>query len=153
VLEGFRLWARGQATRSTDPWSEAQRLYRDAFGDSMGEEAIIALARFIAVLGQCARCPLHTFPAASGFVSRHETLVLGLVAGIQNADEAAVGYCLDRLCCRSRCEEVASAAAVFALTMRACGETMRPIPVPALERLLGGVPGEGGYRAGGATVH
>jgi len=70
VLEGIRLWARGQVLRSTDPWTSAQRLYRNALGDGMGEEAIIALARFVRVLGRCASCPLRTFPAPAAVVSR-----------------------------------------------------------------------------------
>jgi len=153
VLEGIRLWARGQALRSTAPWTEAQVLYREALGDGMGEEAIVALARFVAVLGRCARCPLRTFPAAANVLSNHETLMLGLVAGIQNNDEAAIDYCLERLCCRSRCEEVASAAAVFAVTMKACDRMMRPIPPSVLERILHEAAGGAEGAARPATVH
>lgn len=153
VLEGIRLWTRGQALRSTAPWSRAQRLYRHALGDEMGEQAIVALARFIAVLGRCASCPLRTFPAEAAVVSHDEVLMLGLVAGIQNGDETCVDFCLARLCCRTMCEEVASAAGVFAVTMKACRKVMRPMPVPVLERIIRSSSGAGDSSVPVVTLH
>lgn len=98
VLDGYRHWTRGTVLRSTEPWTEAQLLYRGLLGDEDGERAIIALARFVRALGQCASCPLRAFRSGSRFVCSDETLVMGLIAGIQNGDEPVVHFCLDRLC-------------------------------------------------------
>jgi len=153
ILESIRLWSHGQALKSSDTWTHAQHIYRNALGDAMGEQAIIALARFIAVLGRCASCPLRTFPAPAAYVSHDETLMLGLVAGIQNSDQAAIDFCLEGLCCPSLCEEVSSAAAVFALTMRACNNVMRPIPVPTLKKIISTSGGKAGGSDRRTTLH
>lgn len=140
VLAGMRYWARGQALRSMDPWTEAQIIFRDYLGDAMGEQAIIALARFIAVIGRCSGCPLKVYPAVSGDLSRHEALLLGLIAAFQSGDQLAIDFCLHRLCCPNVCDEVAAVAAVFALTLKACHKTLRPLSVQQLERLLSSLP-------------
>lgn len=136
VLKGVRHWARGQATCSTVPWTAAQHIYRRALGDAMGEEAIIALARFVNVIGRCAICPLRVYPARSSQLSRDEALILGLISAIQNGDDATTQFCLEHLCCAVLCEDVANAASVFAFTLKAFRKTLRPIPQSTLERVV-----------------
>jgi len=136
VLEGYRHWTRGVALSSTEPWTRAQLLYRGQLGDEDGEKAIIALHRFVKTLGQCAACPLGVFNAGARFICRDETLVLGLIAGIQHADERAVMFCLEKLCCPNLCDRTALAAGTFALTLKALDQTMLPIPSHVIERIL-----------------
>jgi hypothetical protein len=136
VLEGYRCRTRGQVTRSTGPWTEAQLLYRGMLGDAAGEQAIIALARFVRTLGQCAACPLRMLRSGSPFICRDETLVLGLIAGLQNGDDPTVDFCLERLCCPQLCGEVSFAAGHFALTLKCHGKMMQPLAVHVLARIL-----------------
>ncbi|MCR9135550.1 MAG: hypothetical protein NXI27_06130 [Alphaproteobacteria bacterium] len=136
VLEGYRHWTRGYAARSMAPWTEAQRLYRGMLGDADGERAINALAGFVKTLGACAACPLKMFRSGAPFVCRDETLVMGLIAGIQNVDQQAVEFCLVTLCCPDTCDAVAMAAGHFALNLRAMDQVMTPIPVHVLSGLV-----------------
>lgn len=132
VLEGYRHWTHGYVARSTAPWTKAQRLYRGILGEANGERAIIALACFVKTLGACATCPLKTARSGSPFVCRDEALVMGLIAGIQNADPPAVEFCLAKLCCRNTCDTVAMAAGHFAINLRSMEQVMAPIPIHAL---------------------
>lgn len=136
VLEGYRCWTRGYVMRSTEPWTDAQLLYRGMLGDANGEQAIIALAGFVKTLGQCAICPLRMFKSGSRFICRDETLVMGLIAGIQNGDQPAVEFSLKELCCPNLCEDVAMAAGVFALELKAMDKIMMPIPAHVLARII-----------------
>lgn len=137
VLEGYRCWTRGFILRSTEPWTQAQLLYHDLLGAEDATHAIVALAGFIKTLGQCAACPLRTFRSGSQFICRDETLVMGLIAGIQNCDETATLICLERLCCRMRRGDAASAAGDYALTLKAMRMVMMPIPAPVIEMVAG----------------
>ncbi|MDZ5695667.1 hypothetical protein [Chelativorans sp. M5D2P16] len=135
VLEGYRCWTHGYATRSTEPWIDAQRLYRRLLGEENGADAIIALAGFVKTLGVCAVCPLRMFRSGAPFICRDEALVLGLISGIQNADQPTVDYCLQSLCCPQFCEDVAMTAGAFALSLKASDRIMMPIPVHVLARI------------------
>lgn len=137
VLEGYRCWTRGFVLRSTEPWTEAEHLYRHLLGDNDARHAVVALAGFVKTLGRCAACPLRMFHSGSPFICRDETLVMGLVSGIQNCDEAATTFCLELLCCRKRCGEAAQAAGDFALTLKALHMVMMPIPTPVLQSIAG----------------
>lgn len=136
VLQGFRFWTRGTVLRSMEPWTQAQLLYRALLGNEDGERAIIALARFVSTLGQCAPCPLKVFNSGSRFICRDETLVLGLISGIQNGDEPAVHFCLDKLCRHDLRDRTAMSAGAFALTLKALDYTMLPIPADVVERIV-----------------
>lgn len=136
VLEGYRHWTRGTALRWMEPWTQAQLLYRDMLGKENGKRATVALANFVKTLGQCAACPLRVFNAGSRLVCRDETLVMGLIAGIQNTDERAVLFCLEKLCCRHLCDRATFAAGDFALTLKALDQTMLPIPAHVIQRTL-----------------
>lgn len=136
VLQGYRHWTQGYVARSTEPWTEAQRLYRAMLGDADGAQAIIALAGFVKTLGACAACPLKTVQAGAPFICRDETLVMGLIAGIQNVDQPAVEFCLAKLCCRNTCDTVAMAAGLFAINLRSMDQVMTPIPVHALAEIV-----------------
>ncbi len=119
-----------------EPWTQAQILYRVLLGDEAGERAIIALARSVSTLGQCAPCPLKVFDSGSRFICRDETLVMGLIAGIQNGDEPAVHFCLDTLCRRDLRDRAAMSAGAFALTLKALDYTMLRIPAYVVERIV-----------------
>ncbi len=136
VLEGYRCWTRGYAARSTEPWTEAQLLYRGILGDENGEQAIIALAGFVRTLGCCASCPLRMYRSGSPVVCRDETLVMGMIAAIQNGDQPTLDFCLERLCNRDSRDEVAMVAGVFALKLRAMGQMLRPIPRHVLASIV-----------------
>lgn len=136
VLEGYRHWTRGTVMRSTDPWTQAQILYRRLLGDQDGEQAIVALAQFVKTLGQCAICPLRVFNSGSRFICRDETLVMGLIAGIQNCDEQTVTLCLEKLCCAKLCDQAAMAAGNYALTLKWMDKVMLPIPADIIERIM-----------------
>lgn len=136
VLQGFRFWTGGTVLSSMEPWTQAQLLYRGLLGDEDGERAIIALARFVRILGQCANCPLKVFNSGSSFICRDETLVMALIAGFQNGDEPTVHYCLDKLCRPDRCSQAAMAAGTFALTLKALDYTMLPIPSQVVEQIM-----------------
>lgn len=136
VLQGFRFWTRGTVLASTKPWTEAQLLYRGLLGDEDGEHAIIALARFVRILGQCAFCPLKVFHSDARFICRDEILVMALIAGIQNVDEPAVHLCLEKLCHPDRRDTSVMAAGGFALTLKALDYTMLPIPAHVVERIM-----------------
>lgn len=136
VLDGYRHWIRGTVLRSSKPWTEAQILYRGILGDEDGERAIIALARFVRTLGQCAICPPRVFNAGSRCICRDETLVMGLIAGIQNCDDPTVRLCLERLCSWNLRERTAIAAGTFAQTLKVLDYTMLPIPAHVVERIL-----------------
>ena len=135
VLDGYRHWTRGTVMGSTDSWTQAQLLYRELLGDRNGEQAIIALAQFVKTLGQCAICPLRVFNSGSHFICRDETLVMGLIAGIQNGDEPTVKLCLEKLCCSNLCDQVAMAAGNFALTLKWMDKMMLPIPAHIIDRI------------------
>lgn len=135
VLEGYRSWTHGFILRSMEPWTQAQLLYHDLLGPEDAPHAIVALAGFIKTLGQCAACPLRTFRSGSQFICRDEALVMGLIAGIQNCDESATFICLERLCCRMRRANAASAAGDYALTLKAMHMVMKPIPVSVIETI------------------
>lgn len=136
VLEGYRHWTRGTVLRSTEPWTQAQLLYRALLGNKDGETAIVALAHFVTTLGRCAICPLRVFNAGSCNICRDETLVMGLIAGIQNGDDPAIDLCLRKLCRRPLCDNAAMAAGTFALTLKFLGQTMLPIPAHVVARIL-----------------
>lgn len=140
VLEGCR--------RLTAPGSrieDARPLFAEIAGDRVGDAMLAELVRFLAVLGPCAQCPLRGFPSGASHISRDEALVMALVAGIQHGDEQVVDACLAHLACATRCREVESAAAIFAITMRSFGHRLMPIPLPAVEDIL--------LRSRSVTVH
>ena len=153
VLEGYRCWTRGFFMRSTEPWTEAQLLYRSLLGDDDAFQAIVALAGFIKTLGQCAACPLRMFHSGAPQICRDETLVMGLISGIQNCDEAATTFCLERLCCLKRRSEAGLAAGDFALTLKAMRMVMRPIPAPVLVSVVDRPPGHPAEARFSRTLH
>lgn len=134
VLEAMRCWSRGNLTGKCRHHEQARRLFRAQFGDIQGEAVIEGLAGFIAVIGRCAVCPLREQGAAGA--TDAEVLLLGLIAGIQLGDDRSVERCLDALTCPSRCEEVAHAAAVFAITLRVFGRTLSPASLRAADAVM-----------------
>ena len=153
VLEGYRCWTLGLAMRSTDPWTDAQILYRGVLGDDQAEQAIISLVGFVKTLGICATCPLRMCRPGSRVISRDETLVMGTIAGIQNADKMAVDYCLGKLCCRDVCDEVALSAGLFALNLRAMKQTLLPVTVESIIEIVDGPPSRARGDGGQPTLH
>lgn len=136
VLEGYRCWTRGFALRSAEPWIEAERLYCSLLGPQNGSHAVAALSEFVGTLGRCAVCPLRMFRSGSHAICRDETLVMGLIAGIQNGYGAAVELCLHKLCCPRLCDAAAMGAGTFALTLKAMDAVMMPIPLRVIANVM-----------------
>jgi hypothetical protein len=136
VLDGYRHLIRGAALSSSEHLTKAQLLYRRLLGDDDGEKAIMALAKFVRTLGQCAACPLNVFKPGSRHICRDESLVMALIAGIQNGDEQTIHYCLEKLCRPDRRDPAAMTAGAFALTLKSMDCTMLPIPAHVVERIM-----------------
>lgn len=136
VLDGYRHLIRGAALSSTEHLTRAQLLYRSVLGDGDGEKAILALAKFVRTLGQCAACPLNVFNVGSRFICRDETLVMAMIAGIQNADEPTVTFCLERLCPNDQRDRAILAAGAFTLTLKCMDQVMLPIPIHVVEKVI-----------------
>ncbi len=132
VLHGYRCWTRGAAMASRDPWIEAERLYRDMLGERSGRAALDALADFVGTTGLCARCPLRMLRPGAKALCRDEALVLGLVSGLQNGDEAASGFCVSALAEDRVAGHVGAAASTYALLLKSCGRRLLPVPVEIL---------------------
>lgn len=145
VIEGYRHWHAVEAFGRAEDWQAAVRLYCDLLGQEPGARALAELAQFIETLERCASCPLRALPFGEGHINREEALVVGLVAGIQHGDEAAVRTCLDALTCASRCTEVEIAAGRFAMALKASRHLLVPVPRPVIEDIL--------YRAMRPTRH
>jgi hypothetical protein len=96
----------------------------------------MALATFVRTLGQCAACPLNVFKPGSHHICRDETLVMALIAGIQNGDEQTIHFCLEKLCRHDRRDPAAIAAGTFALTLKSMDYTMLPIPAHVVARIM-----------------
>lgn len=136
VLEGYRHWTLGYATGSPSPWQGARTLYRELLSEDDVQPAIAALSDFVGTLGLCASCPLKMFACGSRHICRDESLVMGLIAGIQNRDDEATELCLTGLSCRSRCEDVALAAGTFAFVLTALSKVLMPIPASVVRDIL-----------------
>lgn len=156
VLEGYRHWI-GAAARGVDtPLDALYRLYAADLAPRSVRPAVAALCDFVATLGLCTRCPLRTFEAGSTHICRDETLILGLIAAIQNGDDRVADLCLRTLSCANRCEPVALAAGNLALILKGLDRTLAPIPLPVIARIVRGeVPParDPGAPPPGTTVH
>ena len=158
VLEGYRCWTQAAARDRWQPLEDIKRLYSATLDVRDIRPVVAALCDFVGTLGLCARCPLHTFEAGSLDICRDETLILGLVSGLQNGDDRAADLCLRALTCPSRCEPVAVAAGNFAFILKGMGKTLLPIPAPVIRGILertGRHPSapEDARRPAGATLH
>lgn len=136
VLEGYRHWTKSVVTASPVPMDDAHDLYRDLLGAALCKPAFIAMADFVHTLGVCAKCPLHMFATNTPDICTDETLILGLISGIQNGADDTVELCLNRLSCSSRCDEVAMAAGSFALILKGARKTLIPIPAAVITSVL-----------------
>lgn len=136
VLEGYRCWTQSVARKQRQPLEKLHLLYGEMLEERGVEPAVAALCEFVGTLGLCAKCPLHMFETGSSHICRDETLILGLIAGIQNGDDRAADQCLRALTCPTRCEPVAVAAGNFALILKGLGKTLLPIPLPVIEDIL-----------------
>ena len=145
VLEGCRLWSAGAYTGRDSFRETARLLYEELLDRPRGRLALAELSAFVSVLGQCAACPLKGFAPGVHHVTRDEVLLLGLLAGIQHGDDPVISACLDKLSCASRCEEVATAAASFAITLRSFGQRLAPIPLHVVDDIL--------VRSRSVTIH
>lgn len=145
VIEGYRHWHAVEAFGRAEDWQAAVRLYCNLLGQEPGARALAELAQFVETLERCASCPLRALPFGEGHINREEALVMGLVAGIQHGDDAAVRTCLDALTCASRCHQVEVSAGRFAMALKACRHLLVPVPRAAIEDIL--------YRAMRPTRH
>jgi hypothetical protein len=136
VLEGYRHWTKSVITQSPVPMDEAGDLYRTILGAQFARPAFVAMADFLHTLGMCAKCPLHMFATNTPNICTDETMILGLISGIQNGDEASVELCLSALSCPTRCDEVVMAAGSFALILKGAAKILMPIPPEVLTSIL-----------------
>lgn len=136
VLDGYRIWSSGLARQSNQAISELNALYSEMLGTDRHRPAALALMEFVGTLGLCATCPLHMLDVASNQICRAEILVMGLIAGIQNGDDAAAETCLRALTCEARCDRVALAAGTLAFVLKGYGKTMMPISPDDIRQML-----------------
>ncbi|MEN0087558.1 MAG: hypothetical protein AAF737_03880 [Pseudomonadota bacterium] len=135
VLEGYRSWTAACIQRSTSELDRCWQLYESSIEGRAAQIAFNALGDFIQTLGRCASCPLQTHLAGCPNICRHEVMVLGLVAALQIGDEDAAKLCLNSLGCPAQRERIEIAALHFAITLRALGHTLVPIPAPVIAQL------------------
>jgi len=114
------------------------------------DQAAQALDNLVETLRRCATCPLRCFPAGAPNLCRDECLLLGILASIQHGDDDTLKLCLDALACPFRAPEVASAAGALAITLKALGKTLMPIPASAISDIL---IRSGQSQARSATLH
>lgn len=145
VLEGFRYWNAGYATGSVTPWELAWKLYADSLGQELGRYLLSDLSHFVRTAHRCANCPFRTFPYGAHHVCRDECITLGLIAGMQHGEEAAVQACLNALTCPMKCASVAAAADSFAASLVKSELVLMPIPAAVIDDVLS--------RDGRGTIH
>ena len=136
VLEGYRHWTKSVVTGSPVHMDDARELYREVLGTHLCRPAFVAMADFVHTLGVCAKCPLHMFATNTPDICTDETLILGLISGIQNGDDEAAELCLNMLSCPTRCDEVAMAAGSFALILKGAQKTLIPIPKAVIAAII-----------------
>lgn len=137
VLEGYRRWTAGFETGSIIPWEMTWSLYSDILGSDAGNRLVTELSHFVRILRHCAGRPLHAFPFDSHHLCTEECITLGLIAALQNEDESAACACLEAILCNNENEELVFAARHFADTLAELGQNLLPIPMSALEAVLG----------------
>ncbi len=145
VLDGYRSLQSARNSQRQDDFDAASKFFHSLLPARMAKSALQALVVFVSQLAACNGCPLKSFPAETHHVTRYEVLLLGLIAGVQNGDDQCVRTCLNQITCASRCEEVAFAAANFALTLRCFGQQLGPVPLEAIEDVL--------VRSRSVTIH
>ncbi|MEO0497518.1 MAG: hypothetical protein AAF141_09140 [Pseudomonadota bacterium] len=140
VLEGYRSWTAACIWHSPAELDRCRELYDSTIDGRAARVAFDALGDFIQSLGRCASCPLKTHLAGCPSVCRDEVMVLGLIAALQIDDSAAADLCLDALSCPAQRQRVEIAALNFAITLRALGHTLLPIPAPVIAQMPNGEP-------------
>lgn len=153
VLHGYRCWTRCIALASRTPLIEAEALYGDLLGERTGRAALDALAEFVATTGLCARCPLRMLRPGTNALCRDEAMVLGLVAGLQNGDEAGTRFCALALADDRAAERVGAAAMPYAMMLKAGGRTLLPVPVGVLRGVETAASGQELLRPADSTLH
>lgn len=132
VLQGYRHWTLGFATKDVRLWDEAWNLYCLKLGSQNARDCVNKLITFVKALGNCASCPLKTLPLDDRALCRDECLIIGLIAAMQHTDEIAAEVCLQALTCKSRCDEVAFAARDFAFALQRAQSVLHPVPATIL---------------------
>ena len=138
VLEGYRYWSKGYALGSIVPWEAARAMFLDNLGNDNGRRALSSLSNFVSILGNCASCPLKTYPYGARHLCGDEVLILGLISGIQYDDLESTSLCLELLSCPSQCDHVATAAGEFALVLKTMNKILLPIPKQVIESVVSG---------------
>lgn len=153
VLHGYRCWTRGIALSSRMPLIEAEALYGDLLGARTGRAALDALAEFVATTGLCARCPLRMLRPGTKALCRDEAMVLGLMSGLQNGDDAATRFCTLALADDRGAGQVGAAAMTYAMMLKASGRTLLPVPVEVLRGVETIASGQELQRPVDSTLH
>lgn len=153
VLHGYRCWTRGIALSSRTPLIEAEALYGDLLGARTGRAALDALAEFVATTGLCARCPLRMLRPGTPALCRDEAMVLGLMSGLQNGNDAATRFCTIALADDRGAGQVGAAAMTYAMMLKASGRTLLPVPVEVLRGVETIASGQELQRPVDSTLH
>tara|TARA_R110002020_G_scaffold5841_8_gene24028 strand:+ start:15330 stop:15863 length:534 start_codon:yes stop_codon:yes gene_type:complete len=132
VINGYRNCVAGLAHRDLRYWDAARSAHALALGRIDGQYALDAMASLIGRLGVCATCPLRFCKPGTSHLCRDECLVLGMVAGAQHGDEAAMVHSARLLACSDTCVEVVDRASAYAAVLLGHGHKLTPIPLGAI---------------------
>ncbi|MBU4550748.1 hypothetical protein [Hoeflea sp.] len=131
VVNGYRNCVAGLAHRDLRYWDAAMSAHAQALGAIDGQYALDVMTSLIERLGICATCPLRFYKPGTGHLCRDECLVLGMVAGAQHGDEAAMVHSAKLLTCSEACFEVVDRASAYAAVLLGHGHRLTPIPLGA----------------------
>lgn len=136
VLEGYRAGLLACACGDDAPLQLARDLFLKTIGSDEYRTLMPTFLAFISTLGRCSMCRLGFFPAGTGHLCRDEALVLALIAGVQHGDEDAQCAASEALSCRFRAQLLVQSAGSFGLILRACGQTLLPVPAEVVENIV-----------------
>lgn len=132
VVNGYRNCVAGLAHQDPRFWDAAMFAHAEALGTIDGQYALDVMASLIGRLGVCATCPLKFYKPGTCHLCRDECLLLGMVAGAQNGDEAAMVHSAKLLTCSDACFEVVDRASAYAAVLLGHGHRLTPIPLGAI---------------------
>lgn len=136
VLEGYRAGLLACSLGHDAPFQCARDLFLKTVGTGEYKALMPTFLEFISALGRCSICRLGFFPAGTSHLCRDEALVLALIAGVQHGDEDAQCAASEALSCRFRAQMLVQSAGSFGLVLRACGQTLLPVPVDVIGNIV-----------------
>lgn len=149
AVGAYRNWLLGLVERDEARFRDVFKSHNKALGLGLTRLAMEGMHALVSELEVCSRCPLRFLKPASGHLCREEGLVLGIIAGIHNGDEATVWRCASSLACPRMAGLLIGATGQYAMPLKAGGKTLMPFPneiLVALER-------DGDVCPGSHTLH